>query len=277
MGKKSISRAMIFISHISEEENLALALSKLIKENFASMLDVFVSTIPLGTVWFEGIERALNECELAIVLASPESVKRPWINFESGAIFSRGKTVIPLCHSGITKNSLPEPLKHLQAVDASDPNGLQHMIHSIGVVLDLNPTSVDCSGFIRLISESESKSNDISEVEIAVLRFTAEVYHFNNKSPRPDRIFAEIANAGFKFHEIAWAISTLVRKKFVEMIDDSEWGHGADNKPYTFERVKLNDKASAWLKANKGWPASDGKPQAPAIELPDSDGRTTPS
>jgi len=53
---------------------------------------------------------ALNKAHIHIVLASPDSVERKWINFEAGAAHVRGIPIIPLCHSGLTPAQLPVPL-----------------------------------------------------------------------------------------------------------------------------------------------------------------------
>ena len=87
--EKMTDKKIIFVSHISEEKELAILLKKNIKELLLSSVDVFVSSddqsITLGNKWLETVSNNLEKCILIIVLCSQESIKKPWINFECGA------------------------------------------------------------------------------------------------------------------------------------------------------------------------------------------------
>ena len=101
----------IFLSHISEEAQLAI----LLKQNLEIVLDdleVFVSAVDihLGEGWLKAVDEALSTANAVIVLCSKNSVRRPWLNFESGGGGARGLPVIPVCHSGFKKDELPYPL-----------------------------------------------------------------------------------------------------------------------------------------------------------------------
>lgn len=102
----NMSKPIIFISHITEEKEIAIELKKLIEKKILGMMEVFVSSdensIKLGHKWLEDITYALKNCVIEIILCSSESIKRPWINFEAGAGWIRENIpVIPLCHSGM--------------------------------------------------------------------------------------------------------------------------------------------------------------------------------
>jgi hypothetical protein len=56
-----------------------------------------------------------------IVLLSPASLARPWINFEAGGGWMRGSRLLLLCHSGQRKSDLPAPYSHVQALELDDP------------------------------------------------------------------------------------------------------------------------------------------------------------
>lgn len=70
----------VFISHISEEKEIAQKLKQVIESSFLGLIEVFVSSdadsIRLGKKWLESITDALKKCKIEIILASPESVKR---------------------------------------------------------------------------------------------------------------------------------------------------------------------------------------------------------
>jgi TIR domain len=81
-----MSKSIVFISHITEEKPIAIAFKDLIETSFLGMIDVFVSSdensISTGQRWLDNITTALKECSIEIILCSPKSVSRPWINFE---------------------------------------------------------------------------------------------------------------------------------------------------------------------------------------------------
>ena len=78
-----------FISHITEEAGVAAKLKAALARDFLQMLDVFVSSdgesISAGDDWLKSIDNALQQSALMLILCSPSSIRRPWINFEAGA------------------------------------------------------------------------------------------------------------------------------------------------------------------------------------------------
>jgi hypothetical protein len=62
------------VHHIKEEKDIADAFAALVKTHFLDMMQVFVSSIPMGEQWVQEIYRALRRCKLGIVIASPESI-----------------------------------------------------------------------------------------------------------------------------------------------------------------------------------------------------------
>lgn len=116
----------LFLSHIHEEAALAGVLKKWTEKSFLGQCDVFVSSdkdsIPAGSRWFEKIGEALAESRIFVVLCSPESLRRPWINFETGYGFAKGVEVLPVCHSGQKKGELPRTLSEFTAVEIGDEN-----------------------------------------------------------------------------------------------------------------------------------------------------------
>jgi len=111
----------IFISHISEEAPIAQVLKKWIVSSFSGQCSVFVSSAPgdilPGNRWLEELRQRMASAVVFLVLCSPKSVDRPWINFETGCAWIKGVRTIPLCHSGQTKDTLLTPLSELQALE----------------------------------------------------------------------------------------------------------------------------------------------------------------
>lgn len=114
----------IFISHIHEESKLALVLKDWTESTFAGQCDVFVSSdaddIPAGSKWLDQIDSALGDSKVFITMCSPNSIIRPWINFETGCAWIKQTPIIPICHSGLSKSNLPQPLSMFQALDLEE-------------------------------------------------------------------------------------------------------------------------------------------------------------
>ena len=154
-----MGKPVIFISHIIEEKDLAVALKELVESNFLGLLDVFVSSdessISAGSKWLENITGALKECSVAIILCSKKSVLRPWINFEAGAAWIRDIPVIPLCHSGMDPSQLPIPLSLLQAAKISESQSLRHIIPVLADAINAKTPVIDFSEFVMRVKEFE--------------------------------------------------------------------------------------------------------------------------
>jgi len=134
-----MARAKIFISHISEEAELALTIKSSLANDFLGLVDVFASSdtasIAAGANWLEELEAALQDAKSLLVLCSKASLNRPWVNFEVGAAWIRKIPIIPICHSGIGPRDLPIPLSLLQGVRASDEAGLHRLYQHVAQLL----------------------------------------------------------------------------------------------------------------------------------------------
>jgi hypothetical protein len=79
-----MNKPIIFISHISEEADLATAFKSAITKDFLGLPQVFVSSdtesIGAGSNWLTSIERALAEARILLILCSSASIRRPWIS-----------------------------------------------------------------------------------------------------------------------------------------------------------------------------------------------------
>jgi hypothetical protein len=109
---------MVFISHIREEKSVALALKTLIESAFTNV-PVFVSSDPAslggGEEWYHYILENLAKAKVVLVLLSPESADRPWINLEAGIGMGQKSWVIPIAFRGLSFDALENhPLKGLQ-------------------------------------------------------------------------------------------------------------------------------------------------------------------
>jgi hypothetical protein len=168
-----MARKQIFISHISKETSLARALKERLVADFLGLPEVFVSsdrtTIEAGEKWLDEIESALKAADLVMVMASHESVGRPWVNFEAGAVWLRGIPLIPICHSGMTPASLPTPLSLLQGAPITDPEGLQKIYDAVAKQLGVASPNVDFKAmsqyFAGIVKKLEEAGTGIETVQ----------------------------------------------------------------------------------------------------------------
>lgn len=156
---------LVFLSHIHEERELALAIKEAIEEEFSGFVEIFVSsdgiTIPAGSHFLKRIEDGLVNCSAAIYLISPASVNRNWINFELGAVWIRNKIneknggpeipAIPVCHSGMTLSQLPQPINNLNAIQGNVASQLEFAFR--GIQTAMNGKGRLKTDFIKLAEE----------------------------------------------------------------------------------------------------------------------------
>lgn len=130
----------IFISFASQERALAVCLREILN-TYEQKFDVFVSdtSITAGEQWSEEIQENIRMADLMLVLCSLASIKRQWVNFECGAIAQRGEevTTIPVCHSGLIKEDLPDFLPKNNALDLHDKDFLKSLFEKTGHTVTL--------------------------------------------------------------------------------------------------------------------------------------------
>lgn len=154
-------KPIVFISHITPEKEIAIAFKDLIEASFLDMIEVFVSSdeqsIGMGQRWLDNITSALKTCKVEIILCSPQSIQRPWINFEAGAGWIRNISVIPLCHSGMEPSKLPLPLNLLQAATAGHASSLNLIFPVLAQAIGSATPRVDFTDFIAKVTDFERR------------------------------------------------------------------------------------------------------------------------
>lgn len=154
-----MEKPIVFISHITEEKELADKFKRLIETNFLGMIEVFVSSdehsVAAGSRWLDNISDSLRNCSVELILCSPKSIKRPWINFEAGAGWVRGIPVIPLCHSGMKPSALPIPLNLLQAATISEISSLKLIFPVLAQSIGAKTPDTNFSDFVDEVKEFE--------------------------------------------------------------------------------------------------------------------------
>jgi hypothetical protein len=149
--------AGVFISHITEEQEVAAKLKSGLRHAFGSKLNVFVSSdymsIPGGDQWYSRIVESLKTVQVVLVLLSDQSVDRRWINFEAGIGVGADAQVIPLVIRGFGKSDVGPPLSQLQVRDLHDPKDVSALIHDIESRINIESRQVDAALLVEELEE----------------------------------------------------------------------------------------------------------------------------
>lgn len=156
---RSVAKPEVFISHISVEAHFADLLRERMRRDFIGLMGFFVSTdsssIPVGTQWFDEVVAALRRARVQLIVCSSVSVREPWIHYEAGAARIRDIVVIPLCHSGVTPETLPVPLNMTEGALLSDPHGLRKVYSRVAAMFNCDVPEVDFDAYARDFEEIE--------------------------------------------------------------------------------------------------------------------------
>jgi nucleotide-binding universal stress UspA family protein len=104
----------VFISYSSKDRDLAAEMKGLIE---APGVSVFLAemSIPPGELWSDRIRAALRESDAALLLLTPDSVERPWVMAEVGALWALDKPFVPAVM--YAPDELPEFITRRQCID----------------------------------------------------------------------------------------------------------------------------------------------------------------
>lgn len=151
----------VFISHISEEKDMAVYIKKRFCDDFLNLVSVFVSSdtesISAGAWWLPSINEALKNAGIVLILCSRASLQRPWINFEAGAAWMHGTTMIPVCHTGLKPGELPMPLAMLNGVSISSAAGWEKIYSKIAAQLGCKVPHIDFAAAAAEICKIEAE------------------------------------------------------------------------------------------------------------------------
>jgi len=134
-----IKKPRLFISHASSDGDFANAVKQEVEKIFANGIDVFCTSSPgaisAGIDWLSEIENHLGDTQAVIVIVTPVSIERPWLWFEIGATWNKGKNgdcrIYPLCAPEIDLANLPSPLDRLQALSMGRAQDLKMLFEAL--------------------------------------------------------------------------------------------------------------------------------------------------
>jgi len=213
-----MNKPTIFISHITKEKDIAIAVKELLEKKFLKTFNVFVSShqesLQLGDNWMETIKQSVENCQLMIIICSPISITRPWINFEAGAGWVRKIPVIPLCHSGMTPSKLPVPINSFQGGSLNNRQDIKNLFNRIANLLNIAAPSLNEEIFFDAINNFEVQTQNtvikhdtafihnllFSQIELLTYSIFASTLDYKDQtSIEPDK---EIEGYNFNFRDI---------------------------------------------------------------------------
>jgi hypothetical protein len=128
----------IFISHAAANRNIARSLADTLeaaREGVTTFLASRSGDIRADEDWFGGIERALQEADTYVILLTPESVLRPWVNFEAGAAWFFQRQLIFVRIQALPMDDIPLPIKSRQVYALDDKEQLLAVFKALGLPL----------------------------------------------------------------------------------------------------------------------------------------------
>lgn len=131
----------IFISHAIANSRIAQTLAEAL-EKAGEDVETFVASragdIRADEAWLAGIERALKEADAYIVVLTPESILRPWLNFESGAAWFFNRQLIFVRIQALSTDEIHMPIASKQVYALDDEQQLHAIFQALELPL-LNP------------------------------------------------------------------------------------------------------------------------------------------
>jgi len=213
----------VFVSHISEEGEIAGLVKTMLQEDFLGNLKGFTSSdigsIGAGENWLTAIERAMSEAKAVIVLCSKASVNRPWVQFEVGAAWMKGVPIIPVCHSGMKVDELQMPLSLRQGLELGSEKGLTRLYDGVAKALGIDqpPQLADLPERTRKLKEIEDRFrlSQVQQFEIFMDVILPSPGHLERETIPDDtpielgetalRLFGFLSGAGLTWRKIVSA------------------------------------------------------------------------
>lgn len=147
MSTKNINNIRIFLSHSTQDKEIASDLCNLLKD--ALRLDpnrIRCSSIDGyrfsgGCQIDEDIREEVLTAEVLIGLISPASMESVYVLFELGARWGAKKPLIPILSPKTKAREIPGPLSGFNALQCDQPAQLHKLVNEVGQQLGINPVS----------------------------------------------------------------------------------------------------------------------------------------
>jgi tetratricopeptide (TPR) repeat protein len=137
----------IFVSLTTADDGFVRALRDLLKGVLGDAVRLRYSTsreleegISHGEDWFQWIVQRVQECDFALIILTAESIYKPWILWESGAVYGTALTagqdglrkIRPL-RFGLKSEQIPSPIAatKVQVLDGTSPEDIERFCRDV--------------------------------------------------------------------------------------------------------------------------------------------------
>ena len=219
-----MSKVKIFISHASEDHKFVFELGKRLKKDLKELVDVFIDDweIRVGDSIVDKINKALEKADFFIIVLSPSSIKKRWVQMELEAaivLLANKKTKILPIWLEIDEDDVPSIIRPIKAArftsatyideheyekllepikDKIKADGLlkfqdkflDNIKHIDIIAKNKEPTIQEIEFVLNLIKSDASYERYIFQKLISHVWFEIwkrESYFSPNKVPRPER------------------------------------------------------------------------------------------
>jgi TIR domain len=145
----------VFISFSGDDVKIAEYLTNVLNHVFAGQARFFCSSVGLesGALWLNTIRNEIQAADAILVLLSPRTFQRPWINIEAGAFWASGKSIHPLLHGGLSAGDLHRPLSDYQGVDINSVRGIQGLMAILAEHMNMSyPPPYDAASICQQVN-----------------------------------------------------------------------------------------------------------------------------
>jgi TIR domain-containing protein len=252
----TVAAKHVFVSHIHEEAALGGVVKGLIEEVFTrdevrAFLSSDMRDLPAGRKWLDEVQGQLALSRVIVSLISPISLRRPWVNIELGAGWSKGLRVIPLCHSGQRVDDLPPPLGLFMGIGLDQSDAAERLLVGIADGLGLGHPGKRLN-FEAMLKDMRTAALGV-KASRAVQVAPPEDREGNDLEPEQVRILQALASAKNQGADIQLADLPSVAKikpaPFTHYIDHLHKWQFIYIDRYTTgdDEVRLLPKGSKWL------------------------------
>jgi len=176
---ESKSEIEVFISHSSEDHEIAARLITLIRSSLnlegekirCTSVDGF--TLKGGTLFEEQLKVDISSSKTFIGIITPNSLKSIYVLFELGARWGANKHMIPLLAKGLKKGDLKGPLSSIHILKCGKGTDLHQLVEELGETLGkkLEKTDVYLNNIEDVIKEDKLivKRNSKSHIKVNII------------------------------------------------------------------------------------------------------------
>ena len=127
----------IFISHATANAHLANTLAEIFESlGETTFLSSRAGDLRADGDWLRGVEDALQQSDAYIVLLTPESTLRPWVNFEAGAAWFTNKKLLFVRVQALAHEDIPLPISSRQIYALDDEREFEAILDALGLPQD---------------------------------------------------------------------------------------------------------------------------------------------